>query len=200
MDIQERVIAILREHILAVLLGIGGLAFVGYGAIGMFGSTADQGILFESAQDTASGSAEQTVMVDVAGAVEKPGVYELSVDDRVKDALIAAGGMSADADRERISHEVNLAASLTDGAKLYIPFVGEQPAVAGASDTREAGQGSINLNTASESDLDTLPGIGPATATKIIENRPYQSIEDLLEKKAVGQSVFEKIKDQVTVY
>lgn len=75
----------------------------------------------------------------------------------------------------------------------------------GASNNSSGGiqgtsSGTININQASESELDALPGIGPVTAQKIISNRPYQSVEDLLNKKAVGASEFAKIKDQMSVY
>lgn len=214
MDIQDRIISFFKEHTVAVVLGIVGILAMGYGVFGLSGDKpADDSILFESAQDSgmaeASGSAKQKiVLIDVSGAVENPGVYELPEESRVQDALISAGGMSEDADRQRIAQEINLAAPLTDGAKLYIPFVGDSSdaALGGSSGNTSSGStlGStstrINVNTASETELDTLPGIGPVTAQKIIDNRPYQAIEELLEKKAVGQSVFEKIKEQVSVY
>src|SRR5476651_670872 len=93
-----------------------------------------------------------------------------------------------------------------DGAKLYIPAVGEHVMTSGSALDSSTGiiQGNgtktVNINQASESDRDALPGVGPVTAQKIIDKRPYQSVQELLDKKVVGQSVFLKIKDQVSVY
>lgn len=147
-----------------------------------------------SNQATASGS----LKVDVEGAVMKPGVYELETGSRVQDGLVAAGGLASGADREYVSKNVNLAAKVVDGAKIYIPKKGEPPfapPVGGASE----GQ-AVNINTASVAELDKLYGVGQATAEKIIAGRPYSKIEDLLEKKVLGQAIYEKIKEKVTVY
>lgn len=145
-----------------------------------------------TSQATASG----TLKVDVGGAVLKPGVYELANGARVQDGFVAAGGLSSNADREYVSKNINLAAKLIDGAKIYIPKKGE-PSYAKASEGQAT---TININTASESELDKLYGVGVATAQKIISGRPYSKIEDLVEKKVLGQSAFEKIKEKVTVY
>ena len=136
-------------------------------------------------------------MVHVDGAVLKPGVYELSESARVSDAVSASGGLSDSADMTK----VNLAAKVSDGQKIYVPKIGESDVKGvGVGDAGSGSTGLININTASESQLDTLPGIGPVTAQKIIASRPYSTPEELLTKKAVGQSVYEKIKDLVTVY
>src|SRR3990172_13257303 len=129
----------------------------------------------------------QRIVVHVDGAVSKPGVYEMSADSRVSDAVSAAGNLADNADMSR----VNLAAKVADGQKIYIPNIGEGVGVGEAG--VEGVQSLININTATESQLDTLPGVGPATAQKIIPSRPYSSPEELLGKKAVGQSVYEKI-------
>jgi len=139
----------------------------------------------------------QRIVVHVDGAVSKPGVYEISVDSRVSDAVSASGGLSDSADMTK----VNLAAKVSDGQKIYVPKIGESDVKGvGVGDAGSGSTGLININTASESQLDTLPGIGPVTAQKIIASRPYSTPEELLTKKAVGQSVYEKIKDLVTVY
>jgi len=136
----------------------------------------------------------QRIVVHVDGAVARPGVYELSSDSRVSDAVSASGGLSDSADMTRI----NLAAKVTDGQKVYIPKIGEGVGVGEAG--VEGVQSLININTATESQLDTLPGVGPVTAQKIIASRPYAAPEELLTKKIVGQSTYGKIKDLVTVY
>ncbi|OGK26488.1 hypothetical protein A3D76_02120 [Candidatus Roizmanbacteria bacterium RIFCSPHIGHO2_02_FULL_37_9b] len=146
------------------------------------------------------------ISVDLSGAVEKSDVYEVSSGARLKDILILAGGLSQDADRQFFSKNFNLARLLKDQEKIYIPTEEEiqggeiqntqnsfsDPAVdvLGASNK-------VNINSGSMDQLDTLPGVGKVTAGKIIQNRPYASIDDLLNKKIVGKSVFEKIKDLV---
>jgi len=144
----------------------------------------------------ASPEASGKIVVDVGGAVLKPGLYKLSGEARVADAVTAAGGLSSNAD----SKQVNLAAKVSDGQKVYVPdkfqianSKSQTGEVAGANTSELI---SINLATAAE--LDTLPGIGPVTASKIISLRPYSSIDELLSKKAVSSSVFEKIKDKIT--
>ncbi|MFC1727446.1 helix-hairpin-helix domain-containing protein [Patescibacteria group bacterium] len=140
-----------------------------------------------------------TLFVDLEGAVEKPGVYELSSDARINDLLIRAGGLSAEADRSWVEVNLNLAQKLADGVKIYIPRAGEAPGgqVAGSS-TSVTDQ--ININTASAAQLDTLWGIGPSRAQDIINGRPYQAVEDLSSQKVIPSNVYEKIKDQLAVY
>src|SRR5262249_27746718 len=140
------------------------------------------------------------IVIDVEGAVQKPGIYSLGSQAREEDAITAAGGLSPKADAGAITKGMNMAARLSDGMKLYIPFAGEQPmtstgdqSVAGASAT------SVSVNSATEAQLDSLPGVGPVTAGKIISNRPYTTLDDLVSKKAVTSSVFSKIKDLVTL-
>lgn len=144
------------------------------------------------------------LLVNVVGAVPRPGLYELPEGSRVHDAVDAAGGLLADADVSSI----NLAAPLEDGELLAIPFIG-----GGEGFTGEGGGGEetpepvnpdlINLNTATVEELDNLPGIGPTTAQKIIEyrteNGPFQQIEDLLNVSGIGPSTFEQLRDLITV-
>lgn len=135
--------------------------------------------------------------IDISGAVENPGVYTLTPDSRVEDALKSAGGIKTEANQEYISKSLNLSQKLSDGMKIYVPFQGEVSGgvVAGVS---TSSQGStIGINSATPEGLDSLPGVGPVTAQKIISGRPYQSLDDLVNKKVVSKSVFEKIKDQI---
>lgn len=133
------------------------------------------------------------VLVDVSGAVVVPGVYQLPSGARLELAIKAAGGLTNEADREYIAENLNLASKLPDGAKVYIPKKGEEGFQQGSASSANK----ININSALSSELETLSGIGPKTAEKIINGRPYQSIDDLLLRKIVGQSVFEKIKDKI---
>lgn len=164
---------------------------------------------------------ENRIKIDVAGAVINPGVYELGDEARVEEALNAAGGTSDEADREWVAKNLNLAAKLSDGDKLYIPKVGETaaaskvsppvsapPATAGVvsgtktSNTSDCSR--VNINIASAATLDEcLPGIGPAYAQRIVEYREahggFKSIEEIQEVSGIGPKTFEKIKDQITV-
>ena len=175
-----------------VLVLVVGLAIVGIG----LGQGGGAEIEIKEADQQASESAK-TIYVDVGGAVVKPGIYRLEAEARVNDALVISGGLAKEADRDWISQNLNLAAKLTDGAKIYLPFRGEETEVLGSVDQQT---GKINVNTASLADLDQLWGIGPVTGQKIIDNRPYAKIEDLLDKKIVKTNVYEAIKDQITVF
>lgn len=139
------------------------------------------------------------IKIDIEGAVQKPGIYEIPDDSRIQDVLITAGGLIAKADRTTISRTINLAQHLFDGQKIYFPEVGETAANTPISQPSQSNSGIVNINTASESDLDTLPGVGPVTAAKIIAGRPYQNISDLITKHLVGQSVYDKIKASISI-
>ena len=143
-----------------------------------------------------------TFFVDLEGAVERPGLYELPAEARVNDLLVRAGGLSAEADREWVEKNLNLAQKLTDGVKLYIPRIGEKVSLSDGqvAGTSAVASGQININLASLSELDTLWGIGQSRAQDIIDQRPYQSVEDLKTKKIIPSNVYEKIKDKITVY
>lgn len=193
MSLPDRI----RENLLPLFLGIVGLVFL---VVGGFQLVSHLGNSFSDVtfEQTSPGPVSvQKIAVDVEGAVIKPGVYELSSGSRIVDALSAAGGMSEEADRDYVQKSINLAQKITDGIKIYIPRVGEQ--VLSVSTNVVAGSNStININTASESDLDLLPGVGSVTAGKIIAGRPYTSIQGLLDQKVLTASVFEKIKNQIS--
>ena len=137
---------------------------------------------------------DRQVVVHVDGAVAKPGVYKLADGSRVADAVGAAGGLTTEADGVRI----NLAAKVADGQKIYIARVGESVSQSAGGSVAGVSGSLVNINTASESELDKLPGVGPVTVQKIVASRPYGSLEELLTKKVVTGSVFEKIKALVT--
>lgn len=212
MDLPEKFGQSFKQYSLPVILGGIGLVLLLYGLIQSVlpAGSKEDGMQFEAGSgEEASGSAglaSKQIFIDVEGAVLKPGVYTMPVDARVQDALIAAGGMSEEADREKVAKGMNLAGRLTDGGKIYIPFLGDSTAPQGGSLSgtgQVAGDttgGLININSASATELDSLTGVGPATAEKIIANRPYEKVEDLVSKKAVGQSVFDKIQDRISVY
>ena len=211
-DFQKWLGNILRRYYLPIFLGIGGIVLLLYGLIQSVAPQKDSDMVFQSAQDRNSSESAKLIVVDVAGAVENPGVYELDVDARIQDVLIAAGGMNKAADRVFIAKNLNLASKIIDGGKIYIPFEGETVKSGATTGSLQSGgqagypilgdsvSGLININSASESELDTLPGIGPVTAGKIIAGRPYEKIEDLVSKKAVGNATFEKIRDKISVF
>ena len=180
----------IRENLLPLALGGIGLILVIAGAIQfIFQKPGESALIVEKAKVP-----EQKVIVDIQGAVLNSGVYQLTSESRVVDALAAAGGMSEDADRQWVEKNINLAKKVSDGLKIYIPRTGEQI----LSEESVGSNGPvININTASATDLESLPGIGTVTAANIIDGRPFSRIEDLLSRKIVGESTFEKIKDKV---
>lgn len=145
------------------------------------------------------------LMVDISGAVELPGLFALPAGSRVGDAITAAGGYSAAVDLELAAVRLNLAARLSDGDKIHVPRRGEQaaePSPVPSTGSTGTDGGPINVNTADQRLLETLPGIGPVTAGKIIAARteaPFAAVDDLLARKVVGQATFEKIRPLVSV-
>ena len=156
---------------------------------------------------TGGGTIGGQIVVDVTGAVAKPGVYRLPAGSRVGDAIDAAGGFSPRVDADAVASVLNLAAALTDGAQVSVPSRDDaSPSGGGSGSTPGSGgapQGRlVNLNSATESELDALPGIGPVTAKKIIESRtaqPFTAIDDLRARKLVGEKAFDQLKSLVTV-
>lgn len=146
------------------------------------------------------------VKVDVAGAVKKPGMYTVNANDRVGDVIELAGGFTSEADLEYCNKLLNKAQRVSDGMKIYIPKLGE--ATSSVTNTQNSTSQmcsidnwrglKVNINTASEQELIDLPWIGPVTAKKIIANRPYKSYDDILNKKVMSFSQFEKVKDCLT--
>ena len=179
-----------------IKFGVGALLFVGLFifSIGVgffyFGSQKSSDEVKIISPDVEESVSEIVVHVD--GAVANPGVYHLKTEARISDAVSAAGGLGENADSSR----VNLAAKVSDGQKILIPTKGESvtASIAGSS------TGPVNINTASSSQLDSLPGVGSVTSGKIISARPYSTVDELMSKKVVSKSVFEKIKDLVSVY
>jgi competence protein ComEA len=143
---------------------------------------------------------DDEVVVDISGAVKKPGVYSLEGEARINDAIAEAGGLTKKADKAWVSKNINLAAKLSDSQKIYIPKVGEAGSVQTTGSVSSEISRKININTATEAELDSLPGIGPVRTGKIITNRPYSKIEDLRTKEVLGEATFEKIKDQITAF
>ena len=139
---------------------------------------------------------EAAIYVHILGQVVRPGLYELPDGARAVDAVAAAGGFTEQADAAGL----NLARFVSDGEQIVVPAIGETPPGAAPG---IAGDGRVNLNTADAAALDTLPGVGPATAAKIIawreQNGRFESVEDLLDVGGIGEAKFEALRDLVTV-
>jgi competence protein ComEA len=149
----------------------------------------------------------EPVRVHVAGAVVRPGVYELGDNSRVEDAVDAAGGFVVEADKNAL----NLAAHLEDGERIDIPYVaGFIPdeaegfvVITEGTPSPLAGEELVDINTASLEELDNLPGIGPTIAQRIIDyrttNGPFASIDDIVNVPGIGSATFAEIQDLITV-
>ena len=157
-----------------------------------------------SATSAATGNHEPLV-VEVAGAVASPGVYNFTNEQIVEDAIKVAGGLTEQADMDLLAKTVNRAALLQDHGKIYIPIKGaagttlDNLAIGGVASTATL----VNINTATLNELDTLPGIGPVTAKYIIDYRtakgPFKRKEDLMKVSGISSSKYAKLKDLVTL-
>ena len=155
--------------------------------------------------ESATRPSEKTIHIDIEGAVKNPGIYGVKENERLGDVIRKAGGLSKEADEYFFARTFNLAAILKDQEKIYIPAIGESDSPSqsnmGISTLQSSSDDSslVNINTASRDELDKLPGIGPTTIDKLIAARPFNSIEDLVSKKILKSSVFEDIKDQLSL-
>jgi competence protein ComEA len=157
-----------------------------------------------SAAEPTTSVALQRLTVHVTGAVVRPGVYELPADARVHTAVEAAGGATATADPDAL----NLAAAVVDGTRIYVPIVGEEVRVelitspAPATATGDAGGALVDVNRATPEQLQTLPGVGPATAAAIVTERerngPFLGVDDLDRVPGIGPAKLAAIRDLVT--
>jgi len=188
-----------RNPAAAVTVAAVAAVAVALGGLWLAASASSPRVEFDALAEEASGpSADPGVLVvDVAGAVHSPGLYRLPAGARVGDAITAAGGFGPTVDVVAASQLLNLAAPLTDGQKIVVPARGASAPATATS----AGSQLVDLNRASQSELEALPGVGPVTARKIISartERPFASARELVDRKIVGQAVWEKIQDLVT--
>lgn len=177
----------------------------------------------EVTEQEKEGYSDDRILVHISGAVNKEGIVELKIGSRIADAIDKAGGIKEEADIE----DINLAYKLEDGMKIHIPtkqekeressniikegkteeitekYVTTSSGVSAKNETKNTQNLKININTATQTQLETLPGIGPSTATKIItyrkEKGKFKKIEDIKEVSGIGDSKFEKIKNYITV-
>jgi competence protein ComEA len=198
-----------RSRVL-ILLGVVGLILI---AVGIFFLKADLnfgGTKVEVLSESEEIDNPKNITAEISGEVIKPGVYKLSDGSRVDDLLILAGGFSAKADRNWTDKYLNRAAKITDGQKVYIPSINQQlnnsSAKLGIGDQTVSppfssdSHSPININTASLQELDSLPGIGQIYGQSIIEHRPYSNVSELTSKGVLKTTVYNKIKDLISVY
>jgi len=146
------------------------------------------------------------IVVDVAGAVARPGIVELPAGSRIADAIDAAGGFATDADLAAAS-EINLAQALVDGQQVRVPRIGEgtasAPNASAAPGTGGGGSGDglVNVNTATPEELEALPGIGAVTVQKIVaarQERPFSSLQDMVDRGVIHRGQLEDIMELAT--
>ena len=157
---------------------------------------------------------EEKIYVEISGGIKKPDVYQVPAGSRLYELIDKAGGLSSEADDEYIARNYNLSKLVSDQEKIYIPtksdiangiFVEPKDRVLKyVEDDLSQNQDTqsdltVSINSATQDELETLPGVGPVSANKIIDGRPYSSIDELLSKKAISASVFEKIKELITL-
>ncbi len=193
-EVFEKAFTLVDRYKIALVLGLVGTLLIGLGFLLPNLNKEKKPIIIEGAQDQKS----TNLKVDIEGAIKNPGVYSLKEGDRIQDAVSAAGGFSETADSAWLTKNINLASAVKDGDKIYINAIGEEAAV-DTTNVLSQKSGKININSASASELDTLPGVGEKTVAKIIAARPYKSIDELLSKKIVGNATYNKIKDLVSV-
>ncbi|MCA9387083.1 ComEA family DNA-binding protein [Candidatus Dojkabacteria bacterium] len=136
----------------------------------------------------------------ISGAVTKPGVYEINQSTRIIDLVMMAQGFNNNTDEAFVAKSINLAKLVEDSEHIFIPA--KETVVKKDNVTDQDTQSTnalININTASSTELETLPGVGSATASKIINNRPYNKINDLLKVKGIGQATLDKISPLVSL-
>lgn len=191
----EKISLIVKEFGVLIVVGIVGIGIILYG---MWEELVPEKARVEVIKNKDTGSVLGSggeITVDVGGAVEKPGVYQLPSGSRIGDALVVAGGLAGEADREWIAKTINLAEAVEDGEKVYIPATTQT-----ISNPLGQKSGKVNINTATFAELDALEGIGEVRARTILDNRPYSKVSDLVDKAKIPESVYEKIRDKITVY
>ena len=182
--------------ILLILVGVGGLFSKKEESV----EETEVVVTTVLAEKTEVSTTQETVIfVDIKGAVKNPGVYQMKVGDRVKDALEAAGGLTEEAD----SQKVNLAKRLEDQMVIVVPKVGEEAEEIPAGETSKEAtkEGKVNINTATVEELKTLKGVGEKKAEAIIEyrkkNGSFQTKEDLMKVRGIGKKLFESFQERI---
>lgn len=182
--------------ILLILVGVGGLFSKKEESVEET-TVVETTMLAEKSE--VSTTQETVIFVDIKGAVKNPGVYQMKAGDRVKDALDAAGGLTDEAD----SQKVNLAQRVEDQMVILVPKVGEEATEipAGATSKEASKEGKVNINTATVEELKTLKGVGEKKAEAIIEyrkkNGSFKTKEDLMKVRGIGKKLFESFQERI---
>ena len=203
-----------KEKIILIIIVVLILLFIGYYIISKASSVeyinleTEENNIIEEKNEEEIITEEKYVVVHITGAVKNQGIIELKEGSRISDAIESAGGITEEADLSKI----NLAYTLQDGQKIYVPNINDKEITNNI--TEDAGenviendntskQGKININKASQTELETLNGIGPSTALKIInyrqQNGNFKKIEDIKNVPGIGDSKFESIKENICV-
>ena len=197
-----------RQQFVGLVLMAVGFVFVAGGLLGFVWQANETSCFFKSNQsslgnqDLIEASSSARIWVDVSGAVKQPGIYPLKAGDRFAQAVLAAGGFRKQVDKDYVSREFNLAQRLIDGQKVYVPFAGELEVVSeGSSQLVEevVPASKISINQASQKQLEELIDVGPIRAQKIIQARPYLSLDELVAKDVLPKSVYLKNQPLLTL-
>lgn len=204
----------LRKHRGYILVVLAQFALTGVGLAAARWPHPEPIAIVEPTSPPAPTALVAPLQVHVTGAVQRPGVYRLAPGSRLVQAVEAAGGMAPDADEERM----NLADRLVDGQQVYVPRRGTpippsptaaarlssaSPGHSGASGEAVAVDGVVNINTATVAELETLPGIGPALAQRIVEHReangPFADPAEIVAVRGIGEATYTKLADRIAV-
>ena len=207
-------VGLIPKYYILLAFSLVGLILIGFGVLAYKTDIFLSGDTVEVLNNTTVGQnagpdGSSEIVVEISGSIVNPGVYKMKVGDRVDDVLIVSGGLSATADRDWVEKNINRASKLIDGQKIYIYSQSEvtsaktnggiklDQGVLGESSSNFSNL--ININTASQSELEKLTGIGPVYAQKMIEHRPYSTKEELVSKGVISQKVLEKIKESISL-
>jgi DNA uptake protein ComE-like DNA-binding protein len=201
-SLWDRMLGVLGSYWFEITLAVLGITGAGIGYLWWQSSQISTNkIEIISAQPVLGTNSTQEIYVDISGEVVNPGVYKLIEGMRINDLIASAGGLTPSSDTNWIASNLNRAEKLRDGMKIFIPAITENESKNSLSAVKTINANTkIDINKADSSELENLPGIGPVTAKKIIDNRPYKRIEDLKENKIVSAKVFEQIKDLVVAW
>jgi len=142
---------------------------------------------------------KNVIKVDVRGEIVISGVYEMEEGQILNDLIEKVGGLTVNADTDYVDKSLNRASKLYDGQKVYVPAKGEFIKLDSSDNSILIDSSKININICSKTELESLPGIGPSYADRIIQGRPYKNIEDIKKINGIGESRYLQIKDLITI-
>lgn len=209
----------LTNLIKATLVAIGlSLSFYGIRELYFYGSLASSNVQNNNVSSRSDNQScdvipeDGKIHIDISGAVYKSGIYQVDDNSLVGEVIASAGGFLKDADKEYINKNLNLAKKVKDGEKIYIPFLQEkidrslevclatlEQKINDSSNNSDQNTTKISVNNASISELETLDGIGAKRAESIVANRPYSSLNELVDKKVLSPNLFTQIEKEITL-